>query len=139
MRNRYPISKGELRYFGSVELSLTRGCSRKLYSFESSEDDVEEAEDAFGDSEDVEMADIPQEEVEEPLFPHCEWDRDPLHYHNEENNPPDEKYWGTIHLPELPPFRGRVRLGRGGRVFIDRASVRVHSSHSSPPSPSLYY
>lgn len=116
---------------------------RKLYSFESSDEEADEEidepdEQAEADP-DTEMEEDMQDtsDQEPPLFPHSRWDQVPEHYHNEENNPPGEHYWGTIRVPSANPFRGRVRMGRGGRIYVDRASARV--PRKVPVSPILYY
>jgi len=69
---------------------------------------------------------------------YCPWDRYPEHIHNSETNPENECYWGTIQIPNIPQFRGRVRMGRGGRVFIDRASTKVPNQNKEP-APILWY
>lgn len=64
------------------------------------------------------------EDVTEPL---SEWDRYPPHIHNGDSNPEDELYWGIVRLPGVTPFRGRARMGRGGRILIDRAPSRTNN------------
>lgn len=49
-----------------------------------------------------------------------EFDRFPPHRHHTYLDPPEEKHWGTVSLPGMRPFRGRARIGRGGRVMFDR-------------------
>lgn len=31
---------------------------------------------------------------------------------------------GTFRMPGMPPFRGRARIGRGGRLIFDRRPVK---------------
>uniref|UniRef100_A0A7S4I1N0 Enhancer of polycomb-like protein n=1 Tax=Vannella robusta TaxID=1487602 RepID=A0A7S4I1N0_9EUKA len=100
----------------------------------SDEDDDVDMEDAASAEEVEEEEQIEEESVE----PHCKWDRFPPHFHNEENNPNDETYWGTVRLPGAPPFRGRMRMGRGGRVFIDRASSRSTQLSTQPQRLMIY-
>jgi len=56
------------------------------------------------------------------------WDRYPPHAHNEVYNPNGKTYWGVVRLPGMAPLRGRLRMGRGGRMFVDRVPTEPPST-----------
>eukprot|EP00011_Vannellida_sp_DIVA3-517-6-12_P010933 CAMPEP_0114611680 /NCGR_PEP_ID=MMETSP0168-20121206/4241_1 /TAXON_ID=95228 ORGANISM="Vannella sp., Strain DIVA3 517/6/12" /NCGR_SAMPLE_ID=MMETSP0168 /ASSEMBLY_ACC=CAM_ASM_000044 /LENGTH=619 /DNA_ID=CAMNT_0001822661 /DNA_START=344 /DNA_END=2200 /DNA_ORIENTATION=- len=65
-----------------------------------------------------------------------QFDRYPPHVHHTFADPPGQRHWGTVRLPGMRPFRGRARVGRGGRVVFDRwfdpsVAPRYFSSSSS--------
>ena len=82
-------------------------------------------EDSSGESNDEYFSDSELKENAEPEEREREWEWDhfPGHQYNRELNYGNRKVWGKVTLPGIPPFRGRVRIGRGGRLLIDRSAT----------------
>jgi len=51
---------------------------------------------------------------------------------------PSSRHWTTIsHVVGVPPFFGRARVGRGGRIIYDRWSGPPHAFHPANKLASL--
>ena len=110
----------------------------QLYSFATSSGDESDEEMDLMSDEDEEFEDLSDNSNESNSQNPDVWDRFPEHIHNSEYNPDDATYWGAINMPNVSPFRGRVRMGRGGRLFIDRTSSRVTTT-STTEQPIMWY